>query len=129
MVAGNGDAATAANSSVAWMRNSFLFFGVFLAIGVVLGALLRGAVNEMVGARIGIADRLAGSGFAAIRIGLVAVLIVVIFDRIIPADVDPDFLRGSRLRPILSLAGQKGLKSLPPETTAFIDRLKKERGI
>jgi membrane protein required for colicin V production len=102
---------------------------VFLAIGVVLGAVLRGAVNEMVGARIGIADRLAGSGFAAIRIGLVAVLIVVIFDRIIPADVDPDFLRGSRLRPILSLAGQKGLKSLPPETTAFIDRLKKERGI
>jgi membrane protein required for colicin V production len=122
--AGNGDAATAA-----WARNSFLFFGVFLTIGVVLGAPLRGFVNEMVGERIGIADRLAGSGLAAIRIGLVAVLVVVIFDRIIPADIEPGFLRGSRLRPILSLAGQKGLKSLSPETTAFIDQLKKERGI
>jgi len=111
------------------MRNSFLFFGVFLTIGVVLGALLRGFVNEMVGERIGIADRLAGAGLAAIRVGLVAVLVVVVFDRIIPADIEPGFLRGSRLRPILSLAGQKGLKSLPPETTAFIDQLKRERGI
>ena len=41
----------------------------------------------------------------------------------------PDFLRGSRLRPTLSMAGELGLRSLPPETMAFIDQLKKDRGI
>jgi membrane protein required for colicin V production len=110
-------------------RNSLLFFGVFLAIGVVLGALMRAAVNEAVGTRIGIADRLAGAGLGVIRIALVAVLLVLVFDRLIPPGREPDFLRGSRLRPTLSLAGQLGLRTLPPETLAFIDRLKKEHGI
>jgi hypothetical protein len=50
---------------------------------------------------------------------------VLVFDRLIPPDREPAFLRGSQLRPILSKAGQMGLKSLPPETTAFIDQLKK----
>jgi membrane protein required for colicin V production len=110
-------------------RNSFLFFGVFLAIGIMLGALIRAAVNEAVGSRISIPDRLAGAGLGVIRIALVAVVLVLAFDRLIPTGHDPDFLRGSRLRPTLSLAGQLGLRSLPPETMAFIDRLKKERGI
>jgi membrane protein required for colicin V production len=110
-------------------RNSLIFFGVFLVIGAVLGMLMRGAVNETVGTRIGIADRLAGAGLGVIRIALVAVVLVLAFDRLIPAGREPDFLRGSRLRPTLSFAGQLGLRSLPPETMAFIDRLKKERGI
>jgi membrane protein required for colicin V production len=64
-----------------------------------------------------------------IRIALVAVLLVLVFDRLIPPGREPDFLRGSRLRPTLSLAGQLGLRTLPPDALAFIDRLKKERGI
>src|SRR5215467_13529580 len=110
-------------------RNSLLFFGVFLAIGAVLGMLMRAAVNEAVGTRIGIPDRLAGAGLGVIRIALVAVLLVLVFDRLIPPGREPDFLRGSRLRPTLSLAGQLGLRTLPPDTLAFIDRLKRERGI
>ena len=110
-------------------RNSLLFFGVFLAIGAVLGMLMRTAVNEAVGTRISIPDRLAGAGLGVIRIALVAVLLVLVFDRLIPPGREPDFLRGSRLRPTLSLAGQLGLRSLPPDTLAFIDRLKREKGI
>src|SRR6516165_3774935 len=60
-------------------RNSFLFFGVFLAIGIILGALIRTAVNEAVGARISIPDRLAGAALGVIRIGLVAVVLVLAF--------------------------------------------------
>jgi membrane protein required for colicin V production len=112
-----------------WLRNAAAFFGVFLVMGAGLGALFRMALDETVGARINIADRLAGSALAAIRIALVAVLIVLIFDRVIPPEREPRFLRTSQLRPLLSLAGQTGLKSLPPETLAFIDRLKRERGI
>jgi membrane protein required for colicin V production len=115
--------------SAPWTRNSLLFFSVFLVIGVVLGALLRTALNERVGARIGIPDRLAGSALGAIRAALVAVVLVLIFDRLIPPGREPDFLRGSRLRPTLSMAGELGLRSLPPETMAFIDQLKKDRGI
>ena len=62
-------------------------------------------------------------------IDLVAVLIVLIFDRIIPAGRDPEFLKGSKTRPWLSLAAQSGLRSLPPEVSSYIDRLKRERGL
>jgi membrane protein required for colicin V production len=33
------------------------------------------------------------------------------------------------LRPLLSAAGQMGLKSLPPDIAAYVDRLKRERRI
>jgi membrane protein required for colicin V production len=53
----------------------------------------------------------------------------VIFDRIIPPNREPAFLKDSELRPYLSAAGRAGLKSLPPGVVAYIDQLKRERGI
>jgi membrane protein required for colicin V production len=47
----------------------------------------------------------------------------------VPSDRQPAFLTGSQLRPLLSGAGQKGFKSLPPDIAATIDRLKKDRRI
>jgi membrane protein required for colicin V production len=108
-----------------WM----VFFGIFLVAGMALGALLRTAVGEMVGPSVSIPDRIAGSLLGTVRIGLLAVLMVLIFDRIIPANRQPAFLAESRLRPILSMAGQQGLRSLPPDVTDFVDQLKRERGI
>jgi membrane protein required for colicin V production len=110
-------------------QNSLTFFAIFLVVGMALGALLRIAISETVGPRISLPDRLAGSMLGAVRIALVAVTMVLIFDRIIPADRQPAFLIGSKLRPILLVAGQKGLKSLPPDVTAYIDQLKRERHI
>jgi membrane protein required for colicin V production len=116
-LAGQSDAAP-------WAGNLFLLFGVFLIAGIVLGSLLRRSISAGVGASISIADRLAGSGLGAARALLVAMLMVLIFDRIIPSNFEPAFLRGSQLRPILSMAARQGLKSLPPEATEFIERLK-----
>jgi membrane protein required for colicin V production len=110
-------------------QNPLLFFGLFLVAGIVFGTLLRTAVSETVGSRISLPDRLAGSLLGGVRIVLVAVTMVLIFDRIIPSDRQPAFLSGSQLRPILLLAGQKGLKSLPPDVTAYIDQLKNARQI
>ena len=90
---------------------------------------MRAAVSGMFGPDVSIPDRLAGSVLGAMRIGLLAILMVLIFDRIIPANRQPPFLLESRLRPILSVAAQNGLKSLPPDAAASIDRLKKEHGI
>lgn len=109
--------------------NPLLFFGIFLVAGIVLGTLLRTAINETVGPRVSLPDRLAGSMLGAVRIVLVAVTMVLIFDRIIPPERQPAFLRGSQLKPILLMAGQQGLKSLPPDVTAFIDQLKKAQRI
>jgi membrane protein required for colicin V production len=64
-----------------------------------------------------------------IRVGLIAVTLVLVFDRMIPPGRDPAFLAGSYLRPMLSMAGQMGLKSLPPETAAFIDQIRSRRQI
>jgi membrane protein required for colicin V production len=48
---------------------------------------------------------------------------------LIPAGQQPAFLTGSQLRPMLSAAGQRGFKSLPPEVTAYIDQLKRTHRI
>lgn len=110
-------------------QTSLAFFVVFFVIGFVLAAMLRGAVGEIAGREIGAGDRAAGAFLGAIRVILLAVLMVMVFERIIPAGREPPFLTGSRLRPILSAAGQQGLRKLPPDVTDFIDRLKRERGL
>ena len=112
-----------------WAQNSLLFFGIFLVAGIVLGKLMRMALDDAIGTEAGIGDRLAGAVLGAVRLGLVAITLVLIFDQLVPAGRQPAFLTGSHLRPLLSIAGQKGFKSLPPDVTAHIDRLKKERRI
>ena len=110
-------------------QNSLLFFAMFLISGMVLGKLARMALDEAIGSEAGIGDRLAGALLGAVRVGLVAVTLVLIFDRLVPADRQPVYLAGSQLRPWLSAAGQRGFKSLPPDVAAYIDRLKKDRQI
>ncbi len=109
--------------------NVLVLFGILLVTGMVFGALLRRAVGDLAGPQVGILDRFGGAVLGAVRVGLLAVLMVVIFDRIIPVNRQPAFLTGSQLRPFLSLAGRAGLKSLPPDVADFIDRLKRERRI
>src|SRR6187401_1489722 len=58
---------------------------------------------------------------------LLAIMLVVIFDRVIPPGQEPAFLKGSQWRPVLSSAAQRGLQHLPPEIEAYIDRLKRYR--
>ena len=111
-----------------WAQHSLLFL-VFLIAGIALGKLMRMALDETIGSEAGIGDRLAGAALGAVRVGLVAITLVLIFDQLVPADRQPAFLTGSHLRPLLSIAGQKGFKSLPPDVTATIDRLKKDRRI
>ena len=94
-----------------------------------LGWLARMALDDAIGSETGIGDRLGGAVLGAVRVGLVAITLVLIFDQLVPADRQPAFLTGSQLRPWLSMAGQKGFQSLPPEVTAYIDRLKHDRRI
>ena len=118
---GQGDAPASQN----WP----LLFGIFLAAGIVLGKLMRMLLDETIGPGAGTFDRLAGAALGAVRVGLVAVTLVMVFDQLVPADRQPPYLAGSRLRPLLSAAGQTGFRSLPPEVAATIDRLKKDRRI
>jgi membrane protein required for colicin V production len=116
-----------ANSPLA--QNSLLLFGIFLIVGIALGKLMRMALDETIGAEAGIGDRLGGAALGAVRVGLVAVTLVLVFDQLIPSDRQPAFLKGSQLRPLLSAAGQRGFRSLPPELAATVDRLKRDRRI
>jgi membrane protein required for colicin V production len=110
-------------------QNTLLFLGVFLVVGWGLGKLMRMALGDMIGHQAGIGDRLAGAILGAVRIGLVAITVVLIFNALVPLDRQPAYLTGSQLRPMLSAAGQSGVKSLPPDVAATIDRLKKDRRI
>ena len=113
-------------NAAASTTNPQLFAAAFLVAGIVLGIVLRMAVDEMVGSHIGIADRLAGALLGAVRVGLIAVTLVLIFDQMLPLSRQPSYLTESKLRPWLSQAGQRGVKSLPPDVTAYIDKWKRE---
>jgi membrane protein required for colicin V production len=110
-------------------QTSLLLCVALIVIGLIMSAVLRAAVSEFAGPDVGLFDRVAGATLGAVRIGLIAVLIVVIFDRLIPNDREPQFLAGSRLRPYLSAAGKAGLQSLPPEIDEYVDQLKRQQGI
>jgi membrane protein required for colicin V production len=114
---------------VTQVQDGVALCGVFLAAGVAISALLRATVSEMVGPDVSVVDSVAGAALGAVRIGLLAVLVVMVFDRVIPTDHEPDFLSGSRLRPLLTIVGQRTLKSLPPDVADYVDQLKRERGI
>jgi membrane protein required for colicin V production len=120
-------AAVAANSPLG--QNSLVFLGLLFVGGIVFAQLLRHTIPDFAGADIHLLDRSAGLVLGTVRALLVAVTIVLIFDRIIPVGRDPEFLKGSKLRPWFSLAAQRGLRSLPPEVSDYIDRLKRERGL
>jgi membrane protein required for colicin V production len=110
-------------------QSSPLLFGIFLVTGIVLGKIMRMALDDTVGPQTGVGDRLAGAALGAVRVGLVAVGFILIFEQLVPLDREPAYLKGSRLRPLLSVAGQRGFKSLPPDIVAYIDRLKRDRRI
>ena len=111
------------------VQNWLVLVAIFIVAGIMLSAILRMAVSEMIGPDISVPDRAAGAMLGAFRVGLLAVLLVMVFDRIIPPGREPNFLKGSQWRPVLSSAGQHGLRSLPPEVEDYIDRLKRQRGI
>ncbi len=102
---------------------------IFVAAGAVLSALFKLAVGGLLGSEISLPDRVAGAAFGALRVAVLALLVVVVFDRLIPPGMEPKFLQGSQWRPILSTAGQQSLQSLPPEIENFIDRLRRQRRI
>lgn len=109
--------------------NALVFAAVFLGVGIITGALLRSAVGLAVGEDVSLPDRAAGATLGAIRTILLAVLLVLVFDRIIPPKQRPAWLAQSKLRPVLTAAGEQGVRTLPPEVIAQIDRMKKQRGI
>ncbi|MGG6496174.1 UNVERIFIED_CONTAM: CvpA family protein, partial [Bacteroidetes bacterium 56_B9] len=84
---------------------------------------------DLFGGEVHPADRLAGALLGALRIALVAVAVIVVFDRLLPDARQPQVLRESHLKPALSLCGRLGLRSLPPELAAQIDQMKRSRGI
>jgi membrane protein required for colicin V production len=102
---------------------------IFVAAGATLSALLRFIVSEMVSPNVSIPDRIAGAMLGAFRVGLLAVLIVVIFDRFMPPNREPNFLRGSKWRPALSELGDHGLAALPPDVENYLDRFKRQQRI
>ncbi len=108
---------------------SLVPFVALVVIAVLLGTLMRGAVGSVTGGRTIFIDRVLGALLGIVRIGLLAVLLVLIFERIIPPGREPVWLKESQLRPYLSVAGAQGLRTLPPEITSYIDRLRRQHGL
>ena len=112
-----------------FVQNAILFFGIFLIFGMLFGQVGRLALDDATGSQPGLFDRIAGMALGTVRVGLVATTLVLVFDQLVPLGVQPAFLTGSQLRPLLSTAGQKGFSSLPPDVAATVNRLKQARQI
>jgi membrane protein required for colicin V production len=106
-----------------------VFAAAFVVLGIVLGAVTRAAVTALFGPTASFTDRCAGAILGVARIGLAAVLLVLVLDQIIPPHLEPPFLAQSRLRPVLSIAAARGVRSLPPDAIDLIGRLKREYGL
>lgn len=105
-----------------------LFFWLLLAFGLGIGVLMRSAVASVAGEDITAADRISGALLGAVRVGLVAIFIVLVFERIIPQYRMPPWYAQSKLRPVLANVGQQALRKLPNDVSAYIDRVVRERG-
>ena len=110
-------------------QNMLVFFGIFLLVGMAFGKLARTAIDDVAGSHSGIVDRLCGAMLGAVRVGLIAVTVVLVVDQLLPPRLQPPWLTTSHLRPWLSAAGQKGVQSLPPDVAATLDRLKRNQQI
>jgi membrane protein required for colicin V production len=108
---------------------ALIFLGVLVVVGAIISALFRSAINVATGEDIHVADRAGGALLGAVRVALLAVFMILVFERIVPPNRQPAWLAQSRLQPYLSAAGQQGVRRLPPDMIAYIDRLKRERGI
>lgn len=117
------------NLAAVLAQNVLVFFIIFLLAGMAFGKMARLAVDEAIGSQAGIVDRLCGGMLGAVRVGLIAVTVVLVVDQLLPPRLQPPWLTGSQLRPWLSAAGQKGVKSLPPDVAATLDRLKRNQQI
>ena len=118
-----GDKLGAAFGS-ALVQNALLFFGMFLITGTLLGRAGRLAINDATGSQPSLVDRIGGMALNAVRVGLVATTLVLVFDQLVPIGLQPAFLTGSQLRPLFSTAGQMGVRQLPIDLAATIARLK-----
>ena len=59
--------------------NGLLFAAVFLGVGILTGALLRSAIGLVAGEDISLPDRAAGAALGAVRVVLLAVLMLVTY--------------------------------------------------
>ena len=79
---------------------------IFIVTGALISALLRLTVSGIAGRNITVPDRIAGAALGAFRFAMLAIMLVLVFDRMIPPGREPAFLRGSQWRPVLSSAAQ-----------------------
>src|SRR6185295_11307133 len=96
---------------------------IFIVAGALISVVLRLIVSGVAGRNVSVPDRIGGAALGAFRVAMLAIMLVLVFDRIIPPGREPAFLRGSQWRPVLSSAAQYGIQSLPPEAEDYIDRL------
>ena len=119
----------ARNYGMAPTFNGVVIAGVLLVSGILMGALFRRAVADLTGEHIGIGDRALGGILGGVRVALVGVLIILIFDQVFPPGREPGFLRDSKTKPYFSAAGQAGLRKLPPDVAQYLERLRSLRTI
>ncbi len=100
---------------------------IFIVAGALISVVLRLIVSGVAGRNVSVPDRIGGAALGAFRVAMLAIMLVLVFDRIIPPGREPAFLRGSQWRPVLSSAAQYGIQSLPPGAEDYIDRLKRQR--
>jgi membrane protein required for colicin V production len=67
---------------------------IFIVTGALISALLRLTVSGIAGRNITVPDRIAGAALGAVRFAMLAIMLVLVFDRMIPPGREPAFPEG-----------------------------------
>jgi len=64
---------------------------IFIVTGALISALLRLTASGIAGRNITVPDRIGGAALGAFRVAMLAIMLVLVFDRMIPPEREPLF--------------------------------------
>jgi membrane protein required for colicin V production len=83
--------------------------------------------DAILDSRVGALDRSLGFLFGAVRGLLLCVIAFVFFNWLVPAQTQPGWVKGARMRPLLQATGDQLMAVLPDDPEGLLNKLKKPK--
>ena len=100
-----------------------VFFVTLIAVSLITIKLSDAILDSKIGAL----DRSLGFLFGAVRGLLLCVIAFVFFNWLVPAQTQPGWVKGARMRPLLQATGDRLMAVLPDDPEGLLNKLKKPK--
>ncbi|HEX3496969.1 MAG TPA: CvpA family protein [Methylocella sp.] len=100
---------------------------VFFVTLIVVSLLTIKLSDAILDSKVGALDRSLGFLFGAVRGLLLCVIAFVFFNWLVPAQTQPQWVKGARMRPLLQATGDELMAILPDDPEGLLNKLKKPK--